>query len=147
MIPSFGRSDLLYGKSYSARRAEDYLQAIESEILESFDAKQLNAITQILNTAIPKPSPKIVDLRFGINLILFRFYIVLFVGKEQRRYQRRYVPEKVSRVGNVIASIILLVGLNLLISLFIFLSLYFVKSALGFDIFPHRHLGDVLRQL
>ena len=128
--------------SYGEHTAHDYIQTIDSEIKNSFTPEQLHAIYQVITLALPKPSPKVVDLRFGIDLLVSQFYIVLFVGQERRRQHRRYLPSKVTRVGNTIAAITLLVGLNVLVSLGIFLLAYLAKSAVGIDLFPDSHLND-----
>jgi hypothetical protein len=77
---------------------------------------------------------------------LGRFYVVLFVGKERRRGVRSYLPARATQVGNAIAAIVLLVGLNLLITSVLFLLLYLLKSALGIDLFSGEHLIDKLNK-
>ncbi|NEO29632.1 MAG: hypothetical protein F6K36_04110 [Symploca sp. SIO3C6] len=129
---------------YQSRTTSYYLQQLDTDVLKSFSSEQLEAITYILNQAIPKPSPKIVDLRFVVNLIFSKFYIVLFVGKDKRKRRRPYNPGKIARIGNLLAATILLIGLNFVLSAFILLIVYLTKSALGIDIFP-GHLSDILR--
>lgn len=131
---------------YVDRTPEFYLQDMEPDILESFSPAQRQAIANVLDAAIPKPAPKIVDLRFGVDLLLARYYIVLFVGKDRRRQRRQYLPNRVSWLGNMIAATIILLSVNLLISLFIFLTAYLVKSAIGIDLFPHEHLLDQVKK-
>ena len=58
--------------------------------------------------------PKLIDLRFVIDLIFARYYLVLLVGRDQRTKPRQV--EGVNRVINLIVAILLLVGLNLLIT-------------------------------
>lgn len=87
-------------------------------------------------------SPKIVDLRFTVNLLFSRFYIVLFVGKDRRKQQRSYPVSRWTRLANIVAAVILLLGLNVTITGSLFIAGYLVKSALGIDIFPHSHLRD-----
>lgn len=130
---------------YLSRTPEDYLQQLSPELRSSFSAEQLAAVRGLLAAAIPQPAPKLVDLRFGVDLIASRFYVVLFVGKDRRRQRRSYMPEPMVRLGNAIAAVILLLGLNLLISLVILLLAYLVKSAVGIDLFPDSHLADHLR--
>lgn len=136
---------------YGARTPEFYLNTIEPDLLASFSPKQLEAITAALETAMlqsaPKPAPKIVDLRVGLDLVFSRFYVVLLVGKDRRKQRRQYFSERVARVGNAIAAALLLLSINLLISLFILLLAYLVKSALGIDLFSHEHLGDQIEKL
>lgn len=126
----------------SVQKPESYLNMLEPEILASFTPAQLQAIHLMLETAIPKPSPKIVDLRFGIDLVFSRFYVVLLLGQEKRRYRRRYIPRGIARVGNTIVAVLLLLSMNLLVSLSILLLLYLAKSAVGIDLFPQEHLSD-----
>jgi hypothetical protein len=124
---------------------EYYLSQIEPHILNSFNAEQIHSVKNILNQVIPKPSAKIVDLRFTVDLILSRFYVVLLVGKERRQGSRNYPVTGITKLGNIIAAILLLIGLNLLISSFLFLLLYLIKSAIGINLFD-GHLIDKIKQ-
>lgn len=132
--------------NYRTRTPEYYLQQIEPSVLTSFSQEQLQAIINILTQAIPQPSPKIVDFRFNIDLILSRFYLVLFVGKDRRKRQRQYIPEGIARIGNAIAVVILLLGANLVISGVILLFAYLLKSAVGIDFFP-GHISDSVKKI
>ncbi|MGB7443100.1 MAG: hypothetical protein WA919_18705 [Coleofasciculaceae cyanobacterium] len=131
--------------NYQSRTSSYYLQQLDPYVLDSFNSEQLQAITSILNQAIPKPSPKIVDLRFVVDLIFSRFYIVLFVGKDRRKRKRQYFQGKISKAGNLIAAAILLIGLNFLLSALILLFAYLIKSAVGINFFP-GHITETLQQ-
>jgi hypothetical protein len=124
---------------------EYYLNQIEPDILNSLNAEQLHAVKHLLNQAIPKPSPKIVDLRFTVDLILSRFYVVLFVGRERRQGSRNYPVTGMTKFGNFITAMLLLISLNLLITAFLFLLLYLIKSAVGINLFE-GHLIDKIKQ-
>lgn len=133
--------------AYSQRTPEYYLNRLNPEVLNSLDAFQLDDIRRILDEAIPKPSPKLVDLRFTVDLLLAKYYIVLMLGKERRRRPRqRQLSSRVTRLGNIIAAVILLLGLNLLISAGVFLTAYLIKSAVGINLFP-EHLADMLQKI
>ena len=132
--------------NYRSRNPSYYLETIEPDILSSFNAEQIQAITYILNQAIPQPSPKIVDFRFAVDLFFSRFYLVLFVGKDRREKQRQYVTQGIARVGNAIAAVILLLGANLVISALIILFAYLLKSAIGLDFFP-GHISDTVKKI
>ncbi|WP_287281264.1 hypothetical protein [Okeania sp. SIO2G5] len=112
----------------------------------SFSKDQLDCIRSLLRSAIPQPSPKLVDLRFDIDLLLSRFYVVLFVGKDRRRQRRSPVPRLLTRIGNVTIAIVLLIGINLLFSVCLFIFLYLVKSALSIDLFKGTHLIDQINR-
>jgi hypothetical protein len=134
-------------QSRLARTPDFYWQAIDPEMRASFTPGQTAAIRAVLSAALPKPAPKIVDLRFSVDLILARFYVVLFVGPDRRQQQRSHFPEPMARLGNGIAAILLLISLNLLVSLVILLFLYLIKSAIGIDLVPAEHLADQLEKL
>jgi hypothetical protein len=129
------------------RTPEDYWQTLDPNLRDSFTPEQRTAVHTLLEAAIPRPAPKLVDLRFSVDALISRFYVVLLIGKDRRRQQRTYLPESVAQIGNVIAAAVLLIGLNLLVSLVIFLLAYLVKSAAGIDLVPNGHLVDQLNRL
>ena len=93
---------------YSSHTPNDYLAKLAAPIRESLTPEQLDAFHQILSEALPRPSAKLVDLRFVIDLLVSRFYVVLFIGKDRRAKQRRYLPHMMTKIGNTIAIIIIL---------------------------------------
>lgn len=113
-----------------------YLQKIDPGVRASFTQPQLYAIELLLRDIAPKPAPKIVDLRFIVDLIFSRFYVVLFVGKEKRQKQRYHLPSKFTKIANIVIVAIMLIGINLLITLAIFIFAYLIKSAVGIDFLP-----------
>ena len=139
------RQEQINSDNYITRTPSYYLDKISPDILASFTNEQLRVITSILERAIPKPSPKIVDFRFTVDLIFSRFYVVLFVGKDRRRKQRHQVTEGISRIGNAIAAVILLVAANLVISALILLFAYLFKSAIGLNFFP-GHISESFKK-
>ncbi len=129
------------------RTPESFLQQLDPELLASYTPAQLQAIKDLLEKAIPKPAPKLVNLRFEIDLLFESFYFVLFVGKNRRQQRRRYPVSWIERWGNTLVVIMVLLGLNLTISFSVLLMAYLVKSFVGIDFFPNEHLGDVIRRL
>ena len=130
---------------YSARTVEYYLAQMDANIQTRLTAEQLTAFRTILESVIPKPSHKIVDLRVNIDLVISRFYVVLFVGKDRRKNKRAQTASRLTIIANRIAALAMLVGLNLTISLFIFLIAYLIKSSLGINLFS-GHLSDYLNR-
>ena len=139
------RQEQINSDNYITRTPSYYLDKISPDILASFTNEQLRVITSILERAIPKPSPKIVDFRFTVDLIFSRFYVVLFVGKDRRRKQRHQVTQGISRIGNAIAAVILLLAANLVISALILLFAYLFKSAIGLNFFP-GHISESFKK-
>jgi hypothetical protein len=122
----------------------DYiLKQINADVRESLTPEQMTEIRAMVKSSILQSSPKLVDLRVNVDLIFSRFYVVLFVGKERRKNPRAHTVSGITVITNKIAAIGLLVGLNLTVSVFIFLMAYLVKSALGINLFA-QHLSDYL---
>ncbi len=144
MRPQYFQEKSIPARSYHLKTANDYLENIKPDILAGFTAEQLAEIKAVLNQAIPKPSPKLIDLRFVVDLIISRFYVVLFVGKDRRQKNRKYVPNKIAKVGNIMAVIFILIAANLVISSFILLFAYLLKSLIGINLFP-GHLQDYFK--
>lgn len=139
------RNEQVHTTNYITRTPNYYLAKISPDILASFTSEQLQAITSILERAIPKPSPKVVDFRFTVDLIFSRYFVVLFVGKDRRKKQREYVPKGMARIGNAIAAVILLLAANLVISALILLFAYLFKSAIGLNFFP-GHISESFKK-
>ncbi|MBW4519685.1 MAG: hypothetical protein KME16_08295 [Scytolyngbya sp. HA4215-MV1] len=131
---------------YTLRTADYYLSRIDTETLATFNSNQLSIMRGLLNEAIPKSSPKLVDLRFVVDLIIARFYVVLFVGKDRRKKPRKHEPEGIARIGNIIAAVFFLLGANLIISALIVLMVYLLKSAAGINLLP-GHFPDLIKKV
>lgn len=133
--------------SYIRRTADYYLNELRPEVLNSLDESQRYEFKRIINKAIPKRAPKLVDLRFTIDVLFSKFYVVLLVGKDRRqRLRRRRLSSRLTRAGNWLAVIVLLLSLNLLISASVFLMAYLIKSAIGINLFP-GHVSDTLQRI
>jgi len=129
---------------YLSRSPDYYLDQLPPQIRDTLTPDQFAAFRALLDEAIPKPSPKIVDLRFAVDMLISRFYVVLFVGKDRRRQPRKYISKRLTRIGNIIAVIILLIAANLTISGLLIFSVYLLKSALNINVLP-GHLPELLK--
>lgn len=123
------------------RTPATYLEQMTPAVRASLDADQLAEVSRLLDLAIAKPTPKLVDLRFDIDLIVSRYFIVLFVGKDRRQTRRPHAVTPLTRIGNWVAAVTLLLSVNLAISATIILLAYLVKSALGIDLTPGHFRG------
>lgn len=128
-------------KPYIKRTPQDYLEAMEPELRAQLSDAQRQEMLRLLDLAVPKPAPKIVDLRFAVDLLLERFHVVVVVGKDRRRQPRAHRVSRLTRAANWLVGIGLLLGLNLLLSVALFLVAYLIKSALGIDLLP-GHFGS-----
>ncbi len=140
-------SDSLSTRNTPPKTPQHYWSQLNPKVRDSFSSEQVSAVMDVLEQSVPKPAPKLVDLRFGIDLVLTRFYVVLLVGRDRRHQSRSHVPtSKIAKVGNLVAAIVLLLGLNLTLSAIILLVLYLVKSAIGIDLLP-GHISQTLSNL
>lgn len=149
----------------------DYIHQIDPSLLSNLNKSQIQSLQTFIRQAISheknqaetntnidrdqridseyipkKKRSKLIDIRFIVDLIFSRFYVVLLVGKDIRKGQRSYPVTGATKVGNMIAAFLLIVGLNLLISAFCLLGLYLLKSALGINLLP-GHFSDQIEML
>jgi hypothetical protein len=125
---------------------EYYLAKLAAPIRDTLSSEQLAAFREILHEAIPKPAPKIVDLRFSIDIIAARYYFVLLVGRDRRKKPRRYDLNPIAKMGNFVAVSIILLGLNLTLSASMLLIGYLVKSIVGINLLS-GHFPDTVKHL
>lgn len=120
------------------------LDCMPPEVRESMTSVQLAEVERLIGMSLPKPSPKIVELRFEVDLIITRYFVALFVGKDRRKQPRRHSVSKLASVLNKIAAVLLLLTCNLAFTGTIFLFVYLIKSSMGFDFLP-GHLREIYK--
>ncbi|WP_434686620.1 hypothetical protein [Pseudanabaena minima] len=132
-----------FNKNYTERDADYYMHQIPIQILKKLNTAEREDLKSVIHTAIPRPSPKLIDLRFAIDLIFTRYFVVLMIGKDMRKQKRKHQVSGIAKVANVITAILLIIAMSLLVSGVTILILYLIKSALGIDLFP-GHITKVL---
>jgi hypothetical protein len=142
-----GNNQLTQRPKETASHPIDLLSRVPSHLLQGFNLHQLNRIEEIIEFSLPKPSPKVIDLRVDINLFISRFYFVILVGKDCRQKKRPHTVLGLTRLANILAAIGILTGINLTVSCIIFISLYLIKSWLGINLLKDMHLIDVVNNL
>jgi hypothetical protein len=128
--------------NYNNRSADYYMGQIPLDVLDKLTEEDKNSIKSTIDLAIPRPSPKLIDLRFLVDLIVVRYFVVLLVGKDNRRQQRQYSSSGITKFANLVVAILLVIAMSLLISAVTILVAYLIKSALGIDIFS-GHITEV----
>jgi hypothetical protein len=83
---------------------------------------------------------KLVNFHLDVNLLLGKFYLAVYIGKDRRTQKRKYIPRGVERIGNMIVALTLLVGFSTLLTIVVFLALYLIKSYIGINLFKDAHL-------
>lgn len=124
-----------------ARTAASILDTMTPQVRSSLNAQQLSEVERLIDQALPKPTPKLVDLRVDVDLLINRFYIVLLVGKDRRQTRRHYPVSHLTQLGNWLTAVVLLIGFNLTVSVTVLLFAYLMKSALGINLLPGHFRG------
>ncbi|HZG37084.1 MAG TPA: hypothetical protein VEZ50_00260 [Nodosilinea sp.] len=119
-----------------------YLAQLDPAVQASFTPQQWAEVARVIELAIPKPAPKLIDLRFTIDLLISRYFIVLMVGKDRRRAPRNGPTSRLNQWGNWAAAVVLLLGFNLALSMSLLMLAYLLKAALGIDLLP-GHFGGI----
>jgi hypothetical protein len=121
--------------------AASFINQMDPAVQASFTPHQQAEIARVIDLAIAKPTPKLVDLRFEIDLLISRFFIVLMVGKDRRRAPRNIAVSRLTQFGNWLAAVLLIVGFNLALSSSVLMFAYLLKSALGINLLPGHFRG------
>ncbi len=118
------------------------------EVRATFTDAQALAIQEALARAQQTARARhLLDIRFSIPFYWARYYVVLLLGRDERARirtvlkQRRVSTSRLLRGLGVLALLgMTFVGLVVVV-LFV---LYLLKSWMGVDFFPERHLRDFL---
>ncbi len=130
-------------RNYNDRDANYYMHQIPDQILDKLDEQEREGLKSVIQSAIPRPSPKIIDLRFIVDLILIRYFVVLLIGRDMRKQQRQYQVNGITKFANIVMAVVLIIAMSLLISSVTILIVYLIKSSLGIDLLP-GHITNVL---
>lgn len=125
------------------------INQIDPTILEGMTQEQVQAIRDAL-IAQRRDQQHSLDLRLSIPLYFRRYYLVIVGGRDKRLgtliTERARQQSGVRFMGMSAMSVVLMVATALLL-IGAFLTAYWVKSEMGIDIFPDRHLKDVVNDL
>ncbi len=92
----------------------------------------------------PVPSRGIIDIRFSFWFIK-RWYIVLIFGEDIRNSFKALDKGDVDKGIVVVAKIFTYLFSTILILALIFVLMYLLKSIAGIDLFPDKHLTDIIK--
>jgi hypothetical protein len=133
-------------QDFSSQSQNPYANlAVDQSVLDSLTPEQWAIIQKYIFNRKGQKHSKLVDIRFIIDLVLTRYYVVLLVGKDRRNRDRMHPVTGFTKAGNIVAAIFLLLSLNLILSASILLPIYLTKAALGIDLLP-GHLTQILQQ-
>lgn len=122
------------------RTAEYYLSEIRKDVLETLSTEQKNEIKSVLKRSLGLKSDKVVDVNITFWFIK-KMYMTLYLGFDKRKTQRSSNRKRDYLIG-ITLKILIYGSAILFIGTILFLSFYMIKSKVGIDVFPDKHLRD-----
>ena len=121
---------------------DSVVKRIDPKARESLTPEQLLSIREAIHSCRPLEHHP-VTVRGTLPLFFVRYYFVFFMGQDRRTSIQKVEIKR--RHHGIFAGglLMLLVGFSPVILLVLFL-FYLLKSSLGIDIFPDKHLWDFL---
>ncbi len=116
-------------------------------ITENLSHDQRKELIGLMKRMLPPvPSKGIIDIRFAFWLFQ-NWYIVIIFGKDTRKQFKALDKGDMDRSLTTIAKIFTYLFMIISLLIVFLVLLYFLKSAIGIDLFPDTHLPDMLRKL
>ena len=131
-------------KTEREQMVDEYIAQMNPQIRQSLDHQQSSELSRFLNRVLPLRGKHLVNLKFSFWLIK-NWYFVLQFGMDKRDTKRLRKSGAAQTLLAIILNTIFVIILAALIFILVFYLLYLLKSTLGIDIFPNRHLSDILR--
>ena len=127
-----------------SRSADDYYKAIDPKIEQSFTFEQKREIQRLLERYVPAPKKQLFGISFS-NRLLKPVYLNFDWGAQSSAALP--APGSKNHFHGLLTILKLsIAGLTVLLAfLALFWIAYEVKSALGIDLFPDKHLSDFIR--
>lgn len=126
-------------KAYSFRDVDYYMERIPETIVKKLSEEERTKLKGLISSTLPQPAPKLIDLRFEIDLIVAKYFFVLFVGND--RYKKRRIDQYSQqyhrtsawrRFAHRLTAVLLFLIINLMISVCIIAFAYLTARLLGF---------------
>ncbi len=112
-------------------------------IKNSLSLEQSREVKRLLKLSMQCNETKVTKINF--NVWFFGFYFVtLYFGKEHRLSLRRFHESAKIEILFSLIGILLSFSFTLSMIVGIFMSLYYVKTFAGINLFEDKHLGDFM---
>ncbi len=119
---------------------DSIINKIDPEVYQTFNPAQIEAMVEAISACRPLAKHPI-DLRGILPLFFSRFYFVLLMGRDRRSETQRIEAER-RRRGAFMGGLFLAMCLMSPLVLILLFAAYILKSVMGIDIFPDKHLWD-----
>ena len=131
-------------KKKTNNQASDYIyNQMNPDIVETFSDKQKEEILKCFKKFLKIPTNSLIDSRFGFWFFK-KFYVVFFLGFDKRKTKRIKEKSIINKISKIFFLFFIYIIFIISISLIFFSVAYTIKTALGIDIFPDKHLYDWL---
>ncbi len=111
---------------------------------ENLNIEQRNQLKSMLKKMLPPvPSVGIIDIRFSFWFFK-QWYVVFIFGRDTREGFKSLDKGDVDRSMSIIAKATTYIVMMITILIMLLFLLYALKSVVGIDIFPDKHLVDFL---
>ena len=124
------------------------MSKIDPKVRSSLSEEQQKAIWEAL-IASEKSNKHSIDVRGSFSLYLAHYYFVFFAGRDRRKSTHLVELVRNSK-GNKQASFLFtgigIIFIGLIVLIVGFMTAYYLKSEMGIDIFPGKHLGDFVKE-
>jgi len=122
--------------------ANSVLSRLEPNVRATLSERQLRAIGEALSMR-GHGSAHMVDARGVVSLYFAKFYFVFQFGRDRRMALRRLEYER-RRQARLVGNVVFFVFAVSPLIVVALVGLYFLKAALGIDLFPNVHLPRLL---
>lgn len=120
------------------------LEKIAPDVLASLTEHQFSAIREAVDQSRPL-SRHSIDLRGVLPLLFARYYFVFLAGRDRRGNTRAEEQWLKKRLVSALGALVLAAAVATPVVVLLVLVGYAIKSFLGIDVEPDRHLLDILR--
>lgn len=123
---------------------KDLKQIGSNKFTENLNIEQRNQLKSLLKKMLPPvPSIGIIDIRFSFWFFK-QWYVVFIFGRDTREGFKSLDKGDVDRSLSIVAKATTYIIMLISILIMLLFLLYAVKSIVGIDIFPDKHLVDFL---
>jgi hypothetical protein len=122
-----------------------FLRTMGADVVASLDDTQRRSLDKALRACRPFQHHA-VDLRATVSLVFVRFYVVFLAGRDRRKKTKGVEHDRrarVSRMVDLAASLVVALFVAVVLLSVLALVLYLLKSALGIDLVPGKHVWEL----
>ncbi len=121
---------------------KDLKQIGSAKFTENLNIEQRNQLKSLLKKMLPPvPSIGIIDIRFSFWFFK-QWYVVFIFGRDTREGFKSLDKGDVDRSLSIVAKATTYIIMLISILIMLLFLLYALKSVVGIDIFPDKHLAD-----